>query len=186
MKNRWSTVFPKACSTTHIITYCLLSQSFSCLLHCVSLLILYVFCHLADRYSGWGFSSAWHQTPQQSLCVQRLLQCAALRTGLAAEGGHVGPGLPQFCAERRLRQWGGGGVPRTRLQTAQGQSTTYISTWSPVMWLSSFISDLVYVHFFLVFIIYLLITAVVYYENFTAVFLIIFEIMILKHQHWIN
>ncbi len=179
-------MFPKACSTTHIIITLIVSyHSLSpCLLPRVSLLILYVFCHLADRYSGWGFSSAWHQTPQQSLCVQRLLQCAALRTGLAAEGGHVGPGLPQFCAERRLRQWGGGGVPRTRLQTAQGQSTTYICTWSPVMWLSSFISDSVYVHFFCFN--YLLINAVVYYENFTAEFLIIFEIMIPKHQHWIN
>ncbi len=55
--------YPKACSTTHIIITLIVSyHSLSpCLLPRVSLLILYVFCHLADRYSGWGFSSAWHQ-----------------------------------------------------------------------------------------------------------------------------
>lgn len=79
-------------------------------------------CPSKGRESRRSPLRAGHQAAQQPVGIQRLLQCAALCAGLAAEGGLPGARLQELGAERRLGQRGGGGVPRASRQVAKGES----------------------------------------------------------------
>ena len=75
------------------------------------------------REYRWSPLCAGHQAAQQPICIQCLLQCAALCAWLAAERGLPRAGLQELGAEWRLWQWGGRGVPRANHQAAKGMST---------------------------------------------------------------
>lgn len=79
-------------------------------------------CPSKGRESRRSPLRAGHQAAQQPVSIQRLLQCAALCAGLAAEGCLPGARLQELGAERRLGQRGGGGVPRASRQVAKGES----------------------------------------------------------------
>lgn len=79
-------------------------------------------CFHTGRESRWSTLRARHQATQQPFCIQCLLQRAALCAGLAAKRGLPGAGLQELGTERRLRQRGGGGVPRTSREAAKGIS----------------------------------------------------------------
>lgn len=74
----------------------------------------------AGWVSRWSPLCAWHQASQQPVSVQRLLQRAALRAGLATKRGLAGAGFQELGAERGLWQWGGGGVPGASCEAAKG------------------------------------------------------------------
>lgn len=79
-------------------------------------------CSPKGRESRWSPLCAGHQAAQQPVGVQCLLQCAALRAGLAAEGGLPCARFQELGAEWRLGQRGGGRVPWASRQVAKGKS----------------------------------------------------------------
>lgn len=79
-------------------------------------------CFSTGRESRWSPLCAGHQAAQQPICIQCLLQRAALCAGLAAERGLPSAGFQELSAERRLRQWGRGRIPRASCEAAKGMS----------------------------------------------------------------
>ena len=74
------------------------------------------------RKSRWSPLRAGHQAAQQPICIQCLLQRAALCAGLAAEGGLPSAGFQELSSERRLRQRGRGRIPGASREASKGIS----------------------------------------------------------------
>lgn len=89
-------------------------------------------CCSTGRESRWSPLRAGHQAAQQPICIQRLLQRAALRAGLAAERSLPCAGFQELGAERRLRQRGRGRIPRASRQAAKGMSRRWF--WLLIWW----------------------------------------------------